>query len=185
MSNLYNINNIKNIISNRSSSNNTTNITTPITSNISSTITTNIINNINILQYNTARSSLIQETLLDIGVKRKADILLIQEPRVFNRNSTIKHPAYITILPFKEDPRVVVYIRKTSFIRYNLRLDLIDNPDILILEINNPNIKPFYLINIYNKLNINKERTIERALLPLKLDKPTLLVGDFNSHHPL
>ena len=104
---------------------------------------------------------------------------------MFNRNSTIKYPAYTTILPFKEDPRVVVYIRKTSYIRYNLRLDLIDDPDILVLEINNPNIKPFYIINIYNELNINKERTIERALLPLKLDKPTLLIGDFNSHHPL
>ena len=40
-------------------------------------------------------------------------------------------------------------------------------------------------INIYNKLNINKERTIERALLPLKLNKSILLVGDFNSYYPL
>ena len=104
---------------------------------------------------------------------------------MFNRNSTIKYLAYITILPFKKDPRVIVYIRKSFPIRYNLRLDLINNLNILILKINNPNIKPFYIINIYNKLNINKERTIERALLSLKLDKPTLLVEDPNTYYPL
>ena len=37
----------------------------------------NIINNIKILQHNTAKNQLILETILEIGIKEKADILLI------------------------------------------------------------------------------------------------------------
>ena len=37
----------------------------------------NNINNINILQHNTAKNSLIQETILEIGLERKVDIILI------------------------------------------------------------------------------------------------------------
>ena len=148
----------------------------------------NIINNIKILQHNTAKNQLILETILEIGIKEKADILLIQEPRIYNSNSSIRHPSYINILPYKDNPRVSIYIRKESNIRFHLRLDLIDDPDLLILEINNKNIQPFYIINLYNELrdyNNKKERTIERALIPLKLDKPALIGGDFNAHHPL
>ena len=149
-------------------------------------------NRINILQHNTAKNALIQETLLEIGVERNTDIILIQEPRIYNNKTSIQHPAYISTLPYKDNPRVLIYIKKErKDIKFNLRLDLIDDPDLLLLEINSPYFQPFYIINIYNELNIDinnikgKERTIERALIPTKLDKPALIAGDFNSHHPL
>ena len=172
---LNSINNYNNI-SNITSTNNINNI--------------NNTNNINILQYNTVKNALIQETLLEIGKERNTNIIIIQEPRIFNKRDSIQHPAYISTLPYKENPRVLIYIKKErKDIKFNLRLDLSEDPDLLILEINSPYFLPFYIINIYNELNINnkgkKERTIERALISLKLDKLALIAGDFNTHYPL
>ena len=151
----------------------------------------NNINNINILQYNTAKNSLIQETILEIGLERKADIILIQEPRIYNSRNSISHPAYNLLIPYKNNPRVLIYIKKNIPIRSFIRLDLVDDPDLLLIEVIIKGIQPFYIINIYNELNNsinnnnNKERTIERALIPLKLDKPALIGGDFNAYYYL
>ena len=149
----------------------------------------NNINNINILQHNTAKNSLIQETILEIGLERKVDIILIQEPRIYNSRNSISYLAYNILIPYKNNPRVLIYIKKNIPIRSFIRLDLVDDPDLLLIEVNIKGIQPFYIINIYNELNNsinnNKERTIERALIPLKLDKPALIGGDFNAHHYL
>ena len=119
------------------------------------------------------------------------DIILIQEPRIYNSRNSISHPAYNLLIPYKNNPRVLIYIKKNIPIRSFIRLDLVDNPDLLLIEVIIKGIQPFYIINIYNELNNsinnnnNKERTIERALIPLKLDKPALIGGDFNAYHYL
>ena len=71
---------------------------------------------------------------------------------------------------------MVIYIRKNTRAKYCWRADLtLEDPDIIILEVEGLGIKPFYIINIYNELlpntnntnNITRLRTIKRVLINL------------------
>jgi exonuclease III len=152
---------------------------------------------ITFLQHNTANSNLIHHTLLDIGVKKRIDFLLIQEPWVFcekNENqeiekfSTIQHSAFFSILPAgKIRPRVVIYVRKNTNYQFTNRLDVCTSNDVLFLDVFGENIDSFQLINLYNEkgLGENKAYTVERLLDKISRNQelPLLFCGDFNAHY--
>ena len=98
--------------------------------------------------------------MLEIAFQRKADLILIQEPYVFRKDSafySIPHPAFNLILPETDTrPRVSIYIRRKATFQYIPRLDICNNPDIQILEILG-NLERFLVFNIYNKKELERE----------------------------
>ena len=101
---------------------------------------------ISFIQHNVGKIQEIQQTLLEIGFKRKTDIILIQEPSTWKDRQkgsyfSIPHPAFNLILlsNLAIRPRVAVYIKKTSssssFLQYRNREDICKDTDIIVLEI--------------------------------------------------
>lgn len=148
---------------------------------------------ISILQHNTARTSIIMHSCLEIAIKSCIDFVLIQEPWIaFDNNAanTISHPAYYCILPNSYNnirPRVAIYARKQSNYKFCHRTDLTNDTDIIIIDVFGSNIDTFQIVNIYNEKSLDTESTtsytIERSLQNLQLFKEILIIEDFNAHH--
>ena len=154
---------------------------------------------ISFIQHNVGKRQEVQQTLLEIGFRRKTDIILLQEPSTWKDRQkgyyfSIPHPAFNLILPnnLAIHPRVAIYIRKTSssILQYRNREDICKDTDIIALEIYSQ-LKRFLLFNIYNERQLDKDSrtqrnsrtTISRAILELEIDLPFILVGDYNLHH--
>ena len=76
---------------------------------------------ISFIQHNVGKRQEIQQTLLEIGFRRKIDIILIQEPSIWKDRQkgsyfSILYSVFNLILlnNLAIRPRVVIYIRKTS-----------------------------------------------------------------------
>src|SRR4030095_4505505 len=127
-------------------------------------------NRIEILQNNTDRIPEAIYISLELAFKATTDFILIQEPWIADNNiGTVSHPAYITILPNKKDnirPRIAIFARKDTKFSYTARPDIINDPDILILQISGPGLKLIQLINLYKKnvLGKNSDYTVKRSL---------------------
>ena len=92
-----------------------------------------------ITQHNCARSSLVMQSLLNT-LAGKTDIILLQEPWIFQDNqSTITHPAFNSIIPASQSqhsrPRVLAFISKTTELSCNPRPDIYSDLDVQVLEI--------------------------------------------------
>jgi hypothetical protein len=60
------------------------------------------------------------------------------------------------------------------------------DPDLLVLVVAENN-NMIELVNIYNETSLiegNSLKTIERALLPRAISAKSVILGDFNTHHP-
>src|SRR5450432_2078784 len=107
---------------------------------------------------------------LEIAFKANIDFILIQEPWIISDNiGTVSHPAYIGILPPRKEgirSRVVIFARKNTPYSYTTRPDISNDLNILILQVSDPGISSFQLINIYNEKDLkkNQEWTIKRSL---------------------
>src|SRR6201747_1731059 len=123
-----------------------------------------------------------------MAIELNIKILAIQEPWVISNSNefrSINHPSFKQLFPNYSTfrPRVLFYISREYIV--NLApispLDL----DCIIIDLINLNIQ---LINIYNASHPNIDNsiaTIQREnLLPNLLAKNTILLGDFNTHHP-
>jgi hypothetical protein len=145
--------------------------------------------NIEVIQHNTARLVPAMHTCLERAFKANIDFVLIQEPWIANDNKgTVSHSAYNSILPnIIEDirPRVAIFALKATPYSYTARPDIVNDPDLLILQISGASIGSFQLINLYNEkgLGVNRDWTIKRSLQDIKPDKRTIICGDFNAHH--
>src|ERR1700728_5037537 len=154
---------------------------------------------ISFIQHNVGKRQEAQQTLLEIGFRRKTDIILVQEPSTWKDRQkesyfSILHPIFNLILPSNLAiyPRVAIYIRKTSssILQYRNREDIYKDTDIIVLEIYGQ-LKRFLLFNIYNKRQLDENSrtqrssitTISRAILELEIDLPFILIGDYNLHH--
>ncbi len=154
---------------------------------------------ISFIQHNVGKRQEVQQTLLEIGFRRKTDIILVQEPSTWKDKQkesyfSIPHPAFNLILPnnLAIRPRVAIYIRKTSssILQYRNREDICKDTDIIALEIYGQ-FERFLLLNVYNKRQLDKNSrtqrngrtTISRAILELEMDLPFILIGDYNLHH--
>ena len=115
---------------------------------------------ISFIQHNTARKQEVLQTVLEIAFQRKTDLILIQEPYIFKKESvyySIPHPAFNLILPDTSiRPRVSIYTRKKSNFQYTPQLDICNDSDIQILEISG-NLESFLVLNVYNKKELERE----------------------------
>ena len=145
---------------------------------------------IRIIQGNVNQSSQATETILELGVSEKADIILLQEPWIHRSREegytrSINHGSFIPIRPEigKEvRPRVLAYQRQESQIQVSL--DLNSDPDIQSLIIKDNKGGTIQVLNVYNEKNKLGEWTVERALYTLSIRNIAILAGDFNIRHP-
>ena len=161
---------------------------------------------ITLIQHNANKCSIAHHTILHQGFERSTDIILLQEPycpKFDGVHIGLQHPAYHLILPISDAtpsnipirPRVLVYIRKAKNLIYTPRYDLCNDPDMQVLEV--IGLEPFLVYNIYNERERDYglvpsqdasrscgDYTVDRLLLNTCLQAPSILVGDFNLHHP-
>ena len=164
---------------------------------------------IKLIQHNANRQEAAHHSVLQQGLENAADIILLQEPycpKVEGVYIGLQHSAYNLVIPIDNTalsaiparPRVLVYIRKASNLEYTPRYDLFNDLDMQAIEV--IGLETFLIYNIYNEkerdgpnLSPSQNRlrqrrrytTIERLLLHTQIQEPTILVGDFNLHHPL
>ena len=76
---------------------------------------------ISFIQHNIGKRQEVQQTLLEIGFRKKTNIILVQELSTWKDRQkgyyfSIPHPAFNLILPnnLAIRPRIAIYIRKTS-----------------------------------------------------------------------
>ncbi|KYG39917.1 hypothetical protein M433DRAFT_161139, partial [Acidomyces richmondensis BFW] len=134
--------------------------------------------NLKILQINVNRSSLATEGALEYA--RDLDIDLIAKSR------SITHPSYNCIVPSPTSPstrpRTLLYFRRDlglELAQKNLR-----DSDLQSIDIRDKR-NQLTLLNIYNERDINNIWTLDRTLYKLPIPKSTILLGDFNIHHPV
>lgn len=157
---------------------------------------------ISFIQHNVGKRDIAFQSTLQTAFENGIDIILFQEPHCprdynykgENKYILLRHPAYNIVPPqpqtsfsnIRTRPRVLIYIRKEKNLSILPRYDIINDPDIQVIQIFGQ--EPFYIVNIYNE----KERlegdnlgryTIERSLFSITLDLPFILAGDFNLHH--
>ena len=152
-------------------------------------------NSFKVLQVNLNRSALATESALQIAIELKIDLIIIQEPWIIPKNQdpdyrntrSILHPSFTQILPadLTLRPRTLVYVSRTFQPTVNLAKESPLDPDLLVIDIVEGNQK-IQLLNVYNEANQlgTGPKTIERALYPFTLYKDSILLGDFNTHHP-
>lgn len=151
--------------------------------------------NIRFLQINLNRSSQATENVLQLALELNIDIILIQEPWIMKNGSdfsncrSILHQNFIQTLPkFNPTlrPRTLFYTSKDLRASIDLAPSSPVDPDIQIINCQNRS-ETFQIINIYNEADQAKEQgyTIERLLYNIPLSRYTIVLGDFNTHHPL
>jgi ribonuclease HI len=155
-----------------------------------------ISSNTRVLQVNLNRSLVATESALQVAIDLKIDILFIQEPWIIQSDSSddystarsVSHPSFTQILPVhsKLRPRTLVYVSKDYKPVVSIASNSPTNPDVLIVDISESGDK-IQAINIYNEKDLGLEGgyTLDRFLYNFPIAPKSLLLGDFNSHHPM
>ena len=151
---------------------------------------------IKLLQVNLNKSAPATESTLQLAIELKVDLVIVQEPWLIPNNQdrdyantrSISHQGFTQILPNYDPilrPRTLVYVSRSCFAQVNLCSISPQDPDLLILDIKDKNLG-FKLFNIYNEKDQSNisSRTLERALYSQTLSTNSLVLGDFNIHHP-
>jgi exonuclease III len=154
---------------------------------------------IKFIQHNVNRQDAALHSILQQALTTFTDVVLLQEPYCFSNKAggfgALTHPSFHLVTPqpssspsdIRIRPRVLTYIRKTCNVEFNPRYDICSDPDMQIIEFTGR--EPFYVMNIYNEKeripdSSNSEYTVQRLLQHIKPDKPAIIAGDFNLHHP-
>jgi hypothetical protein len=143
-----------------------------------------------ILQVNLNRNQQATESALQLALELKVDLPLVQEPWILKDNSiarSINHPSFTQILPnFGEwRPRTLAYASRGYKPIVSLPPNSPQDPNLLVIDIKTKTSK-LQVLNIYNEDDQAKEgpRTLERCLFPREVEPNSILLGDFNTHHP-
>ena len=159
---------------------------------------------VKVIQLNVGRKQGAHYSILEQATSLRVDIVALQEPympRISSSDSsywiTPSAPSFDPLPPLPNyrlspnRPRVFTYIRKGAGLEVSPRYDLFNDPDIQAFEVKKGNLESFLVINCYNEKEQGVEAsraqtTLSRALLKIRLPRasPTLLLGDFNLHHP-
>ena len=157
---------------------------------------------IRIAQLNTQKKKTVITQLLN-NYGNDFDIFLIQEPNwgFIGTNPINGDPihgpialqGWNMILPVPNAagtpnrPRTMTYYRPRPDYTITLRTDIIEDPDIQILDIIQTNQPTVTVINIYNDTpkGVNCILNRIRHTRDIIRENPTALTGDFNMHHPL
>lgn len=143
-----------------------------------------------VLQGNLNRSIQATESFLELAIREKADILVVQEPWMLYKEEegytrSVAHPSFTMLKPKHSThtrPRTLVYTRRTLTLQ--VTPTAIDDSDIQSLTIQDSKGVKLQIVNVYNERDTNLEWTIPRSLLGLPLLDDCLLLGDFNIRHP-
>jgi hypothetical protein len=151
---------------------------------------------IRILQINLNRSAPATESTFETALELNIDIIAVQEPWVFpaanndyTNTRSIIHQGFTQVLPNHGllRPRTLCYISKNLApgISTSLASTSPRDPDCLIIDIQNRGTK-IQLINIYNEKDLSGSRvyTLKRGVIPAPLSQNSIILGDFNIHHP-
>jgi len=152
---------------------------------------------IRVLQVNLNRSAPATESALQIAIELKIDLIIIQEPWIIQHTDfedytnarSIVHQSFIQILPknTRLRPRTLAYVSKSFSPLVSISTSSPIDPDLLVIDIIEGNNK-VTLLNIYNELDQedkeNRTRTVDRILYNYSTTPNTILLGDFNIHHP-
>lgn len=153
-----------------------------------------MIEQLKILQLNVNKSRHATESALETAVNLKIDMVFIQEPYLIDSRSTpsfrsINHTSFSQILTAKDHarhPRVLIYKRRSLALEVNLREDIIDDPDLMVVDVVGLS-HPLRIYNVYNQKQKGNQgqSTMERQMYGKSvIDSPSIVLGDFNSHHP-
>lgn len=125
-------------------------------------------------------------------------IVFLQEPWWFNVGET-SQPRSVAMNgwepippqnppPQNVTPRVHAYLRRNLNIKFTTRTDIINSPDIQIIDVttNTATPKTIRFINIYKGVLGRPENPEINKLFSMDVDQtiPTIYVGDWNVHHP-
>lgn len=145
---------------------------------------------IKVLQINLNRNQAATESALQLAVELKIDIIAVQEPWIFSKESTsprsVQHPGFSQILPISQHrPRTLFYIAKDFKPIVNTAPRSPQDPDVLIVDITEGNSR-IQLQNVYNEADQagNGPDTLTRCIYQQMLYPSSVLIGDFNIHHP-
>jgi len=156
-----------------------------------------------VLQVNLNRSAQATESALQIAVELKIDLVVVQEPWIlhdsqppnsqpddYSNAQSILHPSFVQILPksTRLRPRTLVYVSRSFGPLVSISTSSPHDPDLLAIDIIEGNAK-IHLLNIYNQLDQQlhtptRLHTLDRLLYNYSIPPNTILLGDFNTHHP-
>ncbi|KAI0999678.1 hypothetical protein K3495_g8518 [Podosphaera aphanis] len=157
-----------------------------------------MIEQIKIIQCNLNKSKQATESTLQLAIELGVQILAVQEPWVpylkegekYQGAQSISHPCFIQISSTSNDnsirPRTMLYLSKQLDLEVSILSEYPDDPDILAASFKNKKYN-FNIINIYNQKNQKNENnltTIERYKNNLQVQPRSIVLGDFNEHHP-
>jgi hypothetical protein len=156
-----------------------------------------ISSSLRILQVNLNHNIPATESALQIAIELKVDLIIVQEPWVlapnqehnnYNGTRSVLHPSFVQILPadLTYRPRTLVYVSKEFRPIVTIANDSPLDSDLLVLDIIEGNNR-VQLLNVYNEASQNESihgRTLERVLYPRTLFPSSIILGDFNTHHP-
>jgi len=150
-------------------------------------------NYVKVLQVNVNRNGTTTENVLQTAIELDIKVLVIQEPWVIVRDSnnrkyrSIIHSSYYQILPNYGTlrPRTLVYVARE--LQASLAQNSLSDPNYLIIDLSLDILK-MQLINFYNIIHPEDPNSIltilREDILPTTLFDSSLLLGDFNTHHP-
>jgi hypothetical protein len=152
-----------------------------------------ISSSIKVLQVNLNKSQAATESALQAAIETKVDLILVQEPWLYNQgvvsfeeSYSINHPSFTQLLPRNRilRPRTLVYVSRSFKPLVSLATSSPDDPDIQVIDIVEGSSK-IQILNIYNEADQAKQgpRTLERALYPFQLYRHSIVLGDLNIHH--
>jgi len=156
-----------------------------------------ISSSLKILQVNLNRSAPATESALQLATELKIDLLVVQEPWITPKNQgqtdylnarSILHPSFTQILPADlcHRPRTLVYVATRCKLIVTIANSSPKDPDLIVIDIIEGKSKT-QLLNIYNESDQAGTglNTLQRCLYNRQALHPsTILVGDFNTHHP-
>jgi hypothetical protein len=139
------------------------------------------------------RNSSTTKNVLQTAIELDIKVLVIQEPWVIARDSnnreyhSIIYSSYYQILPNYGTlrPRTLIYVARE--LQASLAQNSPSDPDYLIIDLSLGVLK-MQLINFYNAIHPEDPNSIltilREDILPTTLYNSSLLLGDFNIHHP-
>jgi hypothetical protein len=157
---------------------------------------------IRIAQLNTQRKKTVITQLLNNNCN-DFDIILVQEPNwgLIGKDPTsgdniygpVALQGWSVILPVpvtdrtRRRPRTLTYYRPRQDFQITLRSDIIEDNDIQVLDITQTNLPTVTVINVYNDTPKGEECILHRIrqIDNIICQRPTVITGDFNLHHPL
>lgn len=151
---------------------------------------------IKLISFNANKTNINIESALQSAIELRVDIVLIQEPWFYGplereewiQLKSTSHKDFTQILPnypLHLRPRTLTYVSKFFTPAVSLARDSPIDPDIQIIDITEGEAS-LQVINLYNQKCQDGQalRTFQRSLKGIHLHPNTILMGDFNSHHP-